>query len=313
MLSRRHLRIKVLHSLYEMSHNEDLDMAQGLKRLNASIDNIYRLYLLELKLLSDLLRISDDELERRKNKKLPTAEDLNPPLNFVNNRFLIWLSGNRAFMAAVEANKISWREEREMLRKVFKEFSQSDEYRKYQSISKPDINDDRKIIKRLYGGYIVNNEIFHQLYEDRDIHWADDLDAAQMMVSKTLKKFDETSDEGTALPKLIKDKDDLDFARTLFTRVVNNSNAYEELIREKAKHWELDRIAQIDMILMKQALAEMIAFKEIPVKVTLNEYIELSKEYSTPKSGTFINGILDKLKEELMEAGEIRKIGRGLL
>lgn len=313
MLSRRHLRIKVLHSLYEMSHNDDLNLARGLKRLNASIDNIYRLYLLELKLLGEFLRIADDEVERRKNKKLPTPEDLNPPLNFVNNRFLNWLTTNRAFLTAVEANKTSWREEREMLRKVFREFSQSEEYIKYQSLDSPDANDDRKIIKRLYGGYIVNNEMLHQVYEDRDIHWADDLDAAQMMVSKTLKKFSESSDENTSLPRLIKDKDDLDFARTLFTRVVNNSDKYEEMIREKAKHWELDRIAQIDMILMKQALAEMIAFNEIPVKVTLNEYIELSKEYSTPKSGTFINGILDKLKEELMEAGDIRKIGRGLL
>lgn len=288
-------------------------MARGLKRLNASIENIYRLYLLELKMMSDILRIADEEVERRKNKKLPTPEDLNPPLNFVNNRFLNWLAGNRAFLTAVEANKISWREEKEMLRKVFREFSTSEEYRKYQSLANPDLDDDRKIIKRLYGGYIVNNELLHQVYEDRDIHWADDLDAAQMMFSKTLKKFSKSSDENSPLPRLIKDKDDLDFARTLFTRVVNNGNNYEEMIREKAKHWELDRIAQIDMILMKQALAEMIAFNEIPVKVTLNEYIELSKEYSTPKSGTFINGILDKLKEELMEAGDIRKIGRGLL
>ena len=313
MLSRRHLRIKVLHSLYEMSHNDDLNLARGVKRLNDSIDNIYRLYLLELKLLSEIWRIADDELERRKHKKLPTPEDLNPPLNFIKNRFLNWLSGNRAFLTAVEANNISWREEREMLRKVFREFSKSEEYLKYQALARPDINDDRKIIKRLYGGFIVNNELLHQVYEDWDIHWSDDLDAAQMMVSKTLKKFSESSDANTLLPRLIKDKDDLEFARTLFTRVVNNSGNYEEMIREKAKHWELDRIALIDMILMKQALAEMIAFSQIPVKVTLNEYIELSKEYSTPKSGTFINGILDKIKEELMEAGDIRKIGRGLL
>ena len=313
MLSRRHLRIKVLHSMYEMAHNDDLDLARAMKRLNSSIENIYGLYLLELKLLADLLRIAEDEVERRKNKKLPTDEDLNPPLNFVNNRFLNWLTNNKSFMKAVEAGHVTWREEKEMLRKVFREFSQSDEYKNYQALNAPGLKDDRKIIKKLYGGYIVHNEVFHQVYEDRDIHWADDLDAVQMMVSKTLKGFDETSDENTPLPELIKDMDDLDFARTLLTRVVNKNSEYEELIREKAKHWELDRIAQIDMILMKLALAEMISFNQIPVKVTLNEYIELSKEYSTPKSGTFINGILDKLKSELMESGEIRKIGRGLL
>lgn len=299
--------------MYEMSHNDDHSMAKGLKRLNASIQNIYRLYLLELKLLTDLLRVAEDDLERRKNKKLPTEEDLNPALNFVGNRFLIWLSGNQWFMKAVESENISWREDKEMIRKVYREFSQSDEFRQYQNLEAPKASDDRKIMKKLYGGYLVNNELFHQVYEDLDIHWADDLDAAQMMVSKTLKSFDENSDDMTPLPQLIKDQDDLEFARTLFSRVVNNGSRYEQLITEKAKHWELDRIAQIDMILMKLALAEMIAFNEIPVKVTLNEYIELSKEYSTPKSGTFINGILDKIKDELMAEGEIRKIGRGLL
>ena len=313
MLSRRHLRIKVLHALYEMSHNEDVSMLQGQKRLEANIQNIYRLYLLELRLLSDLLRVAEDEIERRRNKKLPTKEDLNPQMNFVQNRFLNWLITNQSYLKAVETENISWRDEKEMIRKVFREFEQSEDYKAYQEITTPSISEDKKIVKKLYGGFLVNNELLHQLYEDLDIHWADDLDAAQMMVSKTLKGFDESSDELTALPELIKDKEDLKFAQTLYTQVVNEGRRYEEMIREKAKHWELDRIAQVDMILMKLALAELIAFKQIPVKVTLNEYIELGKEYSTPKSGTFINGILDKLKEELTAEGEIRKIGRGLL
>ncbi len=313
MLSRRHLRIKVLHALYEMTLNDGLTMAKGLNRLNASINNIYRLYLKELKLLADMLKVAEDEVERRKNKKLPTEEDLNPPMNFLNNSFLNWLANNQSFAKGVEIEKISWREDKDMIRKVFREFNQSAEYNDFQKLESHSIADDKKIIKTLYGAFIVNNELFHQLYEDIDIHWADDLDAAQMMVSKTLKAFGEDHDEMTPIPKLIKDKDDLDFAQTLFARVINNSSQYEEMIRDKAKHWELDRIAQIDMLLMKLALAEMIAFNQIPVKVTLNEYIELSKEYSTPKSGTFINGILDKLKDELLQGGEIRKIGRGLL
>lgn len=302
-----------MHALYEMLHNDDHSLAKGLKRLNASIDNIYRLYLLELKILADLQRVAENELDRRKNKRLPSGDDLNPPLNFINNRFLNWLINNQSFIKSVETENISWREDKEMIRKVFREFEQTEEYERYQKEESPTASDDRKIIKRLYGGYLVNNELFHQVYEDQDIHWADDLDAAQMMVSKTLKNFDDDSDEMTVLPELIKDKDDLDFAKSLYSHVINNSTRYEELIKEKAKHWDLDRIAQIDMILMKLALAEMITFKQIPVKVTLNEYIELSKEYSTPKSGTFINGILDKIKDELIAEGEIHKIGRGLL
>ncbi|MGB0176881.1 MAG: transcription antitermination factor NusB, partial [Owenweeksia sp.] len=157
------------------------------------------------------------------------------------------------------------------------------------------------------------NETIHQLYEDRNMHWADDLDAAQMMVAKTLKSYSEEQDETTSLPELLKDDSDIEFARTLYRTSIKNSESYGEMIHEKANNWEMDRIAVVDVILMKMALAELVSFNEIPVKVTLNEYIELSKEYSTPKSGNFINGILDKLKNELTEAGDIRKIGRGLL
>lgn len=313
MLSRRHLRIKVLHALYGYFQNSSADLTRGLRQMEKSIDEIRKLYLFELKILTDIHRIATDEIEWRKNKKLPTGDDLNPSTRFVENKFLNWLRDSREFLAQTEEKKTSWREHRELLKRIFRQFAESEEYHSYLRLPQNDLEEDKRIVKLLYGRYIVNNETLHQIYEDWNIHWADDLDAAQMMVAKTIKRFDASYKEATALPRLIKDQADLEFARSLYTKVIKNSESYESMIRDKAQHWEVDRIAILDVILMKQALAELVSFKEIPVKVTLNEYIELSKEYSTPKSGNFINGILDKLKAELEETGEIRKIGRGLL
>ncbi len=314
MLSRRHIRIKVLQALYEyFQGKESRGIASGEKNLVQSIHGIYKLYLYELKTLMDMHRAAEDEVEHRRNKKLQTEEDRNPNLRFVNNRFLVWLGNNRQFSKLVEKHKVSWGDDRELIRKVFKEFQKSEEYREYMSAEENSLEADKRIVKILYGKYVVHNETLHQLYEDRNMHWADDLDAAQMMVTKTLKSYKEEHDEDSDLPDLLKDDSDVEFAETLYRTSIKRSEEYGKMIHEKANNWEMDRIALVDIILMKMALAELVSFNEIPVKVSLNEYIELSKEYSTPKSGNFINGILDKLKNEMTEAGEIRKIGRGLL
>lgn len=313
MLSRRHIRIKVLQALYQYFQNEDMDMHRGVKRLEESIQNIYSLYLYELKALADIHRFAEDEIERRKNKKLPTREDLNPNLKFVENSFLVWLRGNKDFQKQIEQNAITWGDNREALRRIFKDFAKSEDYVAYMQSEKRSAAEDKKLVTSLYGKFMVENDIMHQLYEEMDMHWADDLDAAQMMVTKTIKRYKEEDDEFSRLPRLIKDQDDLDFALALYRKVISKNKEYQDLITEKAHNWEMDRIALLDIILMKLAIAELTTFKEIPVKVTLNEYIELGKEYSTPKSGNFINGILDKLKKDLMEKGDIRKIGRGLL
>ncbi len=314
MLSRRHIRIKVLQALYEFFQDEEgLSVAAGERKLVKTIEGIYNLYLHELKTLTDMLRVAEDQIEHKRTKKLPSAEDLNPSLRFINNRFLKWLEGNSAFSRDIANHNVSWGDDREVIRKIFREFQKSDEYQNYMNGPDDSLLADKKIIKILYGKFLVQNETIHQLYEDRNMHWADDLDAAQMMVAKTLKSFNEEQDETSDLPDLLKDDSDIEFARILYRTAIKKSDTYGEMIHAKANNWEMDRIAVVDIILMKMALAELVSFNEIPVKVTLNEYIELSKEYSTPKSGNFINGILDKLKNELSEAGDIRKIGRGLL
>jgi len=312
MLSRRHIRIKVLQALYEYSQNPG-DIAKGEKKLKEAIDNIFELYLYELKALQLILRLAEDQVELKRNKKLPTPEDINPNLRFTENSFLNWLDNNKAFLKLAEQHHISWAEDKEVFNKLLREFQKTEDYQNYMSAEKADIDDDKRIVKQLYGKFITTSDLLHQLYEDCNMHWSDDLDAAQMMVGKTIKKFDAQSDEQTSLPRLLKDRSDLDFALTLFRKSIIKGDEYEQRIHEKAQNWETDRIAVIDIILMKMALAELVNFNQIPVKVSLNEYIELSKEYSTPKSGNFINGIIDKLKDEMISNGEIRKIGRGLL
>lgn len=313
MLSRRHIRIKVLQALYELGKDDSVDIVVGIRKLQRSIDRIYELFLFELQVISDVHQIAKEQVEQKRNRRLPSKEDLNPNLRFTENRFLDWLENNDKFKWGSDRFKINWGEEKEILNRIFKEFQESSEYQDYMSADENSLADDKRIVKIFYGKHIVHSEVFHQLYEEKELHWADDLDAAQMMVAKTIKAFDENSDESTALPSLLKDTSDMEFAKILYRDCRQNDDKYAELIHAKTKNWEMDRIAQIDILLMKMALSELINFNQIPVKVSLNEYIEISKEYSTPKSGNFINGILDKLKIDLSESGEIKKIGRGLL
>lgn len=313
MLSRRHIRIKVLQALYAHVHNEDIGLIKGEKRLRESIESIYRLFLFELRVLHEMHRYALQRMEIGKQKHLPSAEERNPQLAFLNNRFLRWLDENEHLQQEWEDQNIRFQDDREVIHRVFREFAEDQQYLDYLQLDKASLADDKRMVKYLYGAYVVEAETLHQLYEERSMHWADDLDAAQMMVAKTIKKFSEESSRHSRLPDLLKDQDDLDFALKLFRQTLQKQEEYEEMIRDKAENWESDRIAQIDILLMKMALTELITFNQIPIKVTLNEYIELSKQYSTTKSGLFINGILDKIKDEMLASGSLRKIGRGLL
>lgn len=312
MLSRRHIRIKVLQALYAHMHNEDLGLIKGEKRLRESIESIYRLFLFELRVLHEMHQYAIQRVEIGKQKYLPSDEERNPNMAFINNRFLVWLDEHEQLKQEWEDQNIKFLDDREVIHSIFKSFTEDEKYQSYLEGS-PGLAEDKRLVKYLYGAYVTEAENLHQLYEDRNMHWADDLDAAQMMVAKTIKKFSEESSSHSRLPDLLKDEEDLDFALKLFRQTLQKEAEYEEMIRNKAEHWESERIAQIDIILMKMALSELVTFPQIPIKVSLNEYIELSKQYSTSKSGLFINGILDKIKDEMLANGTLRKIGRGLL
>lgn len=314
MLSRRHIRIKVLQALYSYLQNESATVTQGEKNLRKSIEDIYRLYLFELRALEELHTLAQEKIDRNKKKKLPTEEDLNPVPHFVENRFLGWLTNHTEYHRLLEKHHVAFHDNRDIIKGIFKEIEVSNIYQQYlQERKKPSPAEDKRLVKWIYGTYLVTNESLHQFYEEQSLHWADDLDAAQMMVAKTIKSFSEDTTPEKPLVSLYKDISDLQFGLELFRKTIINDDEYSTLIKEKALNWESERIAVVDAILLKMALAELVVFQEIPIKVTLNEYIELSKEYSTPKSGNFINGILDKLQEEMKAEGKIKKIGRGLL
>jgi len=313
MLTRRHLRIKVFQALYAYAYDPQRGLIKAEKQLRQSIDEIYRLYLYDLAALVLIHRFAKERIEISRQKRLPSQEDLNPNLRFVENRFLSWLERNPRFKQEVEDLHIKFGDEKELIRKIFRDFLEDERYQLYMEADHNDLKEDRKLVKYLYGTYLAENEDLHEVYEARNMFWSDDLDAAQAMVVKTITSFDSKREQESALIPLIKNQEDLDFALKLFRISVNEGDKFESKILEKAEHWEGDRLAAIDQVLMKMALAELVTFNQIPVKVTLNEYIELAKQYSTRRSGQFVNGILDKLQQEMTEAGEIRKIGRGLL
>jgi transcription antitermination protein NusB len=314
MLNRRHLRIKILQALYSYMQVKDNNITKGEKELFYSIDKIFELYISLLLTLTEIQEIAQNKIEDGKKKKLPTPEELIPNEKLIKNKVFIFLSKNIALQKSADRLKFSWFEERNMFKKLFKEILEQSEYLEYMASKEQSFEQDRDFIVKIFKKTIVNFEPLQNYFEEKSIFWNDDLDLMSSMVIKTLKSLNEESDEFLPLLDLFKDpEDELNFVKTLYRKTIVQSEEHMLLIKEKAQNWELERIALMDIILMKMALTEAKEFSQIPTKVTLNEYIEISKFYSTPKSNGFINGILDKLFTELKLNGDIVKTGRGLL
>lgn len=314
MLSRRHIRIKVLQALYAYTRQDNADALSIEKNLRISVEKIYDLYLYELRLLHEIRLAAEYYIDLARQKKLPTEADLNPNLKFVENRFLKFVGETDEFIRACEDRHINWSEEQNIIRNLFLKIRESETYLDYMASEESSWEDDKRLVRRMYDEFLIHNEDFHQLYEDKNLHWADDLDAAQMMVEKTLRKAGPAaSSKGKVLVNLYKDEEDQEFGPRLFLKSIQSMDESLKRISEKAKNWEMDRIATLDILLMQMAIAEFQFFSTVPLKVSMNEYIELSKSYSTPKSGMFVNGVLDKVLFDLKKEGKVKKIGRGLL
>jgi transcription antitermination protein NusB len=312
MLTRRQLRIKALQALYAYKFTES-SMQKALNALENSVEYIFDLYLLELKALKEFRRFEEERLERGLTKKIPTESDLNPNKKMLDNVVLKKLANDRSLQNLIDEHKIRWGDDRDVLQNIYLKFIQSSAYIEYLESNEHDVEIQRQFVKDLYAFCIGHNEIIHEIYEARNIHWTDDLEAVQMMVVSTINMTNTNEEEFLKLVSLFKDEEDQEYYIELLRKTIQNDEYFEELISEKAQNWDGERIAVIDKLLMKLALAELIYFSQIPIKVTFNEYIELSKQFSTSKSGVFINGVLDKLSAQLTKSGEVRKIGRGLL
>ena len=320
MLNRRYLRVKVMQALYAFfatGSNDPDDINRGEKELMRSIDKIYNLYLYMLLLLCEVSEAAQAALDLRKEKRLPTEEDLNPNVRFAQNGVVREILANRNFRKQIDMRKISWAQEKErdLVKQVLRLVQESDEYTEFMKKRSGSFEDDKKFWQKIHRSYIADFDLLHAHLEEESVYWYDDIVLVNITVGKTLQYLRKGSpDDPRMLIRLFKDKEeDVEFVKQLFRKTIDNNTRYQEIISAKTRNWEVDRIAVMDVMLMKMALCELEKFASIPVKVSLNEYIELSKNYSTPKSKVFINGVLDKLVGDMRADGMIKKSGRGLM
>ncbi len=308
MLNRRHLRVKVLQSLYAYYQSHNHDLASGEKELLYGIEKIYDMYLLQLTLLAELVVQEERILEENALKHLPTPADLNPNRRFIENRCLQMILNDQALQHEAAKRTLHWRDERELVRKLIQQIKQQNYYVAYMEGEDGEIKDDLRFVLRMLQKSILPFEALHSFYEEKSIYWIDDWELVNKMLIKTLKES--VLERGhLALMGLFKDPTDRDFAKELFKKAIVNHQDFNRIISAKTMNWDVERIALMDMIIMEMAMTEILKFPEIPVKVSLNEYIELSKMYSTPKSKVFINGVLDKLVEEFVREKKISPQG----
>ena len=313
MLSRRHLRIKVMQAIYAFLQGENHDLAKGEKELLRGINKIYELYIFILLLLPELIDFGKARIDERKQKRLPTAEDLNPNTKFVDNLLLAKLSNNNALRREAEVRKLSWADEPELIKKIYSNIVDSEEFAAYANSADNSYVAGQKFVQSVFKKYIATEERLHSLFEEKSIFWVDDLDFVNSMVVKTLGTIGENSDDNAPLMPILKDDEDRKFMLDLFHKTIIHEKEYDALIAPKLQNWEMERIAFMDVLLMKMAISEFLNFPTVPTKVSMNEYIEISKNYSTPQSKLFINGILDKLLADFKNENKIQKTGRGLV
>jgi transcription antitermination protein NusB len=314
MLNRRHLRVKVLQSLYAYHQSNSGDIRQHEKNLLQSIDKVYEMYIWMLSLISEVTAYAANDAQERANKHLPTADDLNADVKILSNRFIVSLKKNKEFLTALKKYKVAWDFEPELAKSLFTILKNSDDYKEYLKKTGDTIQTDKDIIKFIFKKVILKSSLAEQVFEDMFIYWPVDKDVLQALIAKTFKNFAYDDPEQNKLADVTGNwEEDREFIVNLFEESIRHNDEYQDMIAQKTQNWEPDRIAMMDTLLMKMAIAEFINFNSIPVKVTINEYLEISKEFSTPKSNSFINGILDKILSELKTQKKIQKIGRGLI
>ena len=247
------------------------------------------------------------------NKMLPSENDLNPNKKFTNNKTLALLSTNISLLDKLKHEEIYWDENPELVGKIFRQIQDSETYSNYLIDEHSSFIEDRKFVSAIFMEFIAPNEDVHTYLEEKSIFWLDDFEVGNLSVIKTIKSFKENSDQYARLLPLFKNEEDKIFAFDLLKRTILNSLEYNKYIVETASNWDEERISDMDKMLMKMAICELLNFETIPVKVTLNEYIELSKDYSSNKSKIFINGVIDKLIIRFKKEGILKKLGRGLV
>lgn len=307
MINRVLIRLKVVQIIYVYYQNGGKNLDTAEKELFFSLSKAYDLYNYLLLLMVEVTRYASKRLDAAKHKLAPTKEDLNPNTKFVDNRFIAQLEVNRQLNEFASTQKKTWENETDFVKGFYEQILQSDIYKEYMASETSSYEEDRELWRKIYKRIVFNNEKLDAVLEDQSLYWNDDKEIVDTFVLKTIKRFDPKNGDKQELLPEFKDEEDQDFARRLFRRSILNADYYRHLISENSKNWGLDRVAVMDVIIMQIALAEILSFPNIPINVSLNEYVEIAKLYSTPKSGGFINGTLDGIVNQLKKENKLTK------
>ena len=307
MINRVLIRLKIVQIVYAFYQNGGKNLDTAEKELFFSLSKAYDMYNYLLLLMVEITKQAERKQSAAKNKLLPTAEELYPNTKFVDNRFIAQLEVNKQLLEFSETQKKTWENESEFVKRLCEVIMNSDIYKEYMECATSSYEEDRELWRKIYKRIIFNNYELDQVLEDQSLYWNDDKEIVDTFVLKTIKRFEEENGADQPLLPEFKDDEDQDFARRLFRRSILNAEYYRHLISENTRNWDLDRVALMDIIIMQIALAEILSFPNIPISVTFNEYVEIAKLYSTPKSGSFINGTLDGIVKALKEENKLTK------
>jgi N utilization substance protein B len=313
MISRRILRIKILQLLYAYFQEGDGEINKAEKALFYSIQKSYDLYHYLLLLIIEIADYAYSRIEIALQKKIPSYEDLHPNTKFVENLIIGLLRKNKQLNEYLSHSKLSWSQTPELIKKLHNKIRMAPFFKEYMENTGKSFAEDQKLIIDIYTKEIATFEGLYQVLEEQSIFWNDEVEFIIGMIVKTLRKFRENNDENVPLMPLFKNEEDKEFAKHLFRKSIVNQKESRAMVEKFTENWDIDRIAFMDFLILEMAITEAIEFPFIPTKVTINEYLEIAKTYSTEKSRIFINGLLDKIFKHLKETEKIKKTGRGLI
>ncbi len=308
MINRVLLRIKIIQILYSFYKGDGNSVPAAEKELFHSIERTYDLYFHLLQLSIEITQYAASRIESKRNKLRPSEEDLNPNTRFIDNSFIRQLTTNTQFVEYLTNQKLSWVNHSDTIKQLYEELIKTDFYAEYMNAASVDYAADKDIWRKIYTKILLKSESLDDSIQDQNIYWTDDIEMVISFIIKTIKRFEAAKGDEQELLPMFKDEEDAEFARKLLRSVLTKGEKLREMIDLNTKNWELDRIAFMDIVIMEVALCELLDFPTIPVNVTLNEYIEIAKNYSTEKSGTFINGVLDNIVGQLKKENKLIKV-----
>ncbi len=313
MISRRYLRTKTMQALFAHSFKPYEAVTAAEADLIRTVKNCYPLFIWLFSIFPELTYYRSNKLEDLKGKHIPTQEDLNPNTKFVDNKVIAQIEQNVTLRKLIPQYHINWSEDTDFIVKLFHIIEDMEEYKKYMSTREGTYEEDKKLVLDIIQNIFIEDEHMRWFFGEKDVNWLDDYDEALMMLYMNISDFKQAKGDDCKILTLFKNtREDERFCRRLFVKTLENDAEYEKMIESKLQNWELERVIGMDMLLMKMAICELMEFPDIPVKVTLNEYIDLAKYYSSDKSKIFVNGILDKIIVDLRDQGKLNKEGRGL-